>query len=166
MNRPKFKVEKTGLDIFLEILIIVVIILSAVLISYFYNQLPEKLPVYFNWPSKDKSGFGTKDLLWTSPAISGLIAFGIYKLNQFPWIFNYPTQITKDNALNNYKIATLMLRILTLMIAITFFLFTVASILNGLGNKTDFNKYFYPLFPIIMTGFPLVYLILAKRNLI
>lgn len=164
MNRPKIKIKKNNFDKGIEILTFSLILISAIIIGVYYNQLPEKLPIYFNWPSKDKNGFGTKDLLWTSPILFGIIGIGLYRLNQYPWIFNYPTDINEKNAEYNYKMSTQMIRILGLFIGIMCLLMTLTSILNGLGNETDFDKYLYPFLPILFIGLPIIYLIKILMN--
>ncbi|WP_067145371.1 DUF1648 domain-containing protein [Pseudotamlana agarivorans] len=164
MNRPKVKITKNNIDKGIEILTFSLIFISVILIGIYYKQLPEKLPIYFNWPSKDKNGFGTKDLLWATPILFGIIVLGLYKLNQYPWIFNYPTEINTRNVEYNYKMSTQMLRVLGLLIGIMCFLMTLASILNGLGHDIDFDQYLYPYFPILFTGLPIVYLIRILMN--
>lgn len=164
MNRPKIKIEKTVADKSIEILTFLLILGSGILIGVYYNQLPEKLPIHFNWPSKDKNGFGTKDLLWASPIICGIIGVGIYKLNQYPWIFNYPTEIKARNAEFNYLQATQMLRILNLLIGLLCLSVTSMSVLDGLGIENGPDKYLGPLFPILLIGLPIFYVIKILIN--
>ena len=167
MTRPKIKIEKTTIDKSIEVFTFLLKIGSAILIGYFYNQLPEKIPIHFNWPSKDENGFGTKNLLWTSPIICGIITIAVFKLNQYPWIFNYPTEINDKNARYNYKQATLMLRIVGLLIALLCFTVTVLSLLDGLEVENNLNNYLTPLFPILLIATPIFFairiLILNKK---
>lgn len=167
MNRSTIKIEKNILDKFLEILTFLLIIVSAILILSYYNQLPEKLPIHFNWPTKDKNGFGTKDLLWSNPIICGIIGMVIYKLNQYPVILNYPAEINEKTVKYNYKMSTQMLRFIALIIGFMCLSLTLTSILNGLGNKTEFEKYFQPLFPVLLAGIPFFYIVrilISKKN--
>ncbi len=164
MNRPTIKIEKNILDKFIEILTFLLIIVSIILIITYYNQLPEKLPIHFNWPSKDKNGFGTKDLLWSNPIICGIIGMLIYKLNQYTLTLNYPKEILKNNEEFNYKMSTQMLRIISLIIAFMCLSLTLTSILNGLGNETEFGKYSKSIFPILFIGAPVFYIIRILTN--
>jgi cytochrome bd-type quinol oxidase subunit 2 len=165
MSRPKIKIRKTGLDLFLEILTGLLIICSVLLIWFYYDHLSEKIPIDFNWPTKDRNGYGTKKLLWTSPIICGILAIGIYILNHYPWLFNYPIEITEKNAQKVYKLSTQMLRVLSLIIGIMCFTFTLTSVLKGLGKKTSFDIFIEPLFPILLIGLPIFFLIrIIKRN--
>ncbi len=164
MNRPKIKIEKTVADNLIEIVTFLLILSSGILIGIYYNQLPEKLPIHFNWPSKDENGFGTKDLLWASPIICGIIGIGIYKLNQYPWIFNYPSEIDENNAEYNYRQATQMLRILNLLIGFLCLSVTLMSVLDGLGIENELDKFLGPLFPILLIGLPILYVIKILMN--
>lgn len=166
MKRAKIKLKKNKSAKGLEILTFTLIFISAAVIGFYYNQIPEKVPIYFDWPSKDKNGFATKDILWASPIICGIIVLAIYKLNQHPWILNYPTEINEKNAEYNYKMSTQMLRILGLIIAFMCLALTLTSVLFGLGYKIEFEKYLALLFPILLIGFPIFYVIriLMKKN--
>ena len=164
MSRPKIEIDKTITDKSIEILTFLLILGSVILIGFYYDQLPEKIPIHFNWPSKDKDGFGTKDLLWASPIICGIIGIGIYKLNQYPWIFNYPTKIDEINAEYNYRQATQMLRILNLFVGLLCISLTLMSVLNGLGIENGLDEYLGLLFPVLLIGLPIVYVIKILIN--
>ncbi|WP_218937263.1 DUF1648 domain-containing protein [Aequorivita sinensis] len=140
------------------------ILASAILIIYFYNQLPEKLPIYFNWPSKDIDGYGAKNLLWASPIICGIIGIGIYILNQYPWIFNYPTDLKPENAEKNYKIATRMLRIINLVIGFTCLILTYFSILAGLNKLNGLDRFLFPTLPILLF-LPIIYYLVKSYRM-
>lgn len=164
MNRPKITVEKSLADSIIEIITFLSILGSVVLIVAYYNQLPEKLPIYFNWPSKDKDGFGAKDLLWASPVICGIIVIGIHMLNKFPQIFNYPVTINEENAAYNYKLVTQMLRILNLLIGLLCLAITLLSILSALDIETNLLYYFVMLSPALLIGLPFFYVIKMVRK--
>ena len=71
MNRPKIKIEKTRVDKSIEILTFLLILSSGILIDY-YNQLPNKLPIHFNWHQKIKMDWdkrltlGKSNNLWNT----------------------------------------------------------------------------------------------------
>ena len=159
MSRPKIKIKKTTLNKSMEILTFLLILGSVILIGIYYDQLPEKLPIHINWPSKDKNGFGTKDLLWVYPITCGILGIGIYKLNQFPWIFNFPYEIDENNAEYNYRQATQMLRIMNLLIGFSSLSLTLMSVLDGLEIENELDKYLGPLLPILIIGFPIFWMI-------
>lgn len=168
MNRPKIRIQKTNVEKSIELLTFLLIAGSAILIGIYYSQLPEKLPIHFNWPSKDKNGFGSKDLLWASPLICGIIAIGIYKLNQYPWFFNYPIEIDENNAERNYRQATQMLLILNLLIGFLCLSVTLMSVLDGLEIEHELEKYLGPLLPILFIGLPVLFaikLVMSRKTI-
>jgi len=162
-NRPRIDIEKSQTDILLEILTFMLIGGSALLIGCYYNQLPDQIPIYFNSPSKDANGFGSKSLLWRSTLICGIIVIALYILNRFPHIFNYPVKITDENAAYQYKQATQMIRVLNLLIGILCLAITATSIANGLGSQLDFDLFLNTLFPFLFIGVPLYFLIKLFR---
>ena len=167
-NRAKIKPKKTTIDASMEVLTFLLILGSVILIATNYTQLPQMLPIHFNWPSKDENGFGTKDVLWINPIICGMIAIGIYKLNKYPWIFNYPLTIDTANAQYNYRQAMLLLRAVNLTVGLLCFSMTLMSVLDGLGVKNDLSRYLKPAFVILLLGLPLAYLlkiIIYKKHL-
>jgi len=149
----------------MEVLTFTFIIVSLLLILVLYNQLPDKIPIHFNWPTKDINGLGTKDLLWASPLICGVIGYVIYRLTGYPWKFKNLTWTKDKNARYNYKQTMQMLRILNLLIAILCLWATLISILGGLGIQTEMARYADPFFFISLTGIPLFYVvkILVKK---
>lgn len=159
MNRPKLKIKKTALQKAIELLPFLLILGSAVLIGLYYPHLPEKLPIHFNWPSKDENGLGTKDVLWASPLICGVIAMGIYQLNKYPWIFNYPVEINEKNADYNYRQATQLLRLLNLVIGTLCVYVTMWSLLDARGIQNNLGNYVGAFFPLLLIGLPLLYVI-------
>ena len=59
------------------------IIFGAFLHAIFYSNYPERMPLYFNWTSKDSDGYGDKNLVWLSPLIHFLIAVLLLKIIEF-----------------------------------------------------------------------------------
>jgi len=163
-KRPRIEIEKSQINILLEILTFLLVAGAAGLIGWYYNQLPDQIPIYFNSPTKDANGFGSKSILWMSPIICGIIVIGLYILNRFPHIFNYPVKITAENAEYQYKLATQMLRVLNLIIGFLCLALTAASIANGLGSDTDFDFYLNVLFPVVLLGIPISFAIKMFRQ--
>lgn len=132
MDRPKINIKKPRLDKSIEFLTFFLLLGAALLLAIWYAQLPERVPIHFNWPTKDRSGMDSKDVLWAGPVILGALILGMFKLNQYPWIFNYPFEIHEGNAKRQYRIATQLLRWLNLLLAILCIVLTVLSLLDGL----------------------------------
>jgi len=67
------------------------------------------------------------------PIISTLLFIGLTTLNKYPYMFNYPSQITKENSVHQYTNATRMMRVLKLVIVLLFgiIVFRKIQIING-----------------------------------
>lgn len=63
MKRPRIHPRKSKLHKTSEWLAGLFVPLSFLLIISAFKYLPEAIPIYFNWPSKDENGMGHKELL-------------------------------------------------------------------------------------------------------
>lgn len=151
-KRPRIKLRKTKSDVFIEIASFVLVCISALLISFFYSRLPDEIAISFNWPTKDSEGFVAKSTLWMNPLIGGGIITLLYTLNQFPWIFNYPVKITTKNAQPMYRIASQLLRYISLVIGLLSVLFSLHPILDSFDQDTALIIDLLPILLIVILG--------------
>lgn len=143
-NRLKIKLEITTFDKTLEILGWTSILVNWVLIITNYANLPDTIPTHYNGAGQ-ADGFGGKVSILTLPIVATQIFIGLTILNQYPHIFNYPTNITPNNALRQYTNATRMIRYLKLIIVVIFGLITFKTIQNANGSTSGFGIWFLPL---------------------
>jgi uncharacterized membrane protein len=142
-KRPRIKLQLNQTDKILEIVgwISVVGIWALPLINYF--DLPEIIPIHFNGAGK-ADGFGNKTHIFVLPIISTLLFIGLTILNKNPHVFNYPSQITKENAVHQYTNATRMMRVLKLVIVLLFGLIVFKTIENVNGHADGLGTWFLP----------------------
>jgi hypothetical protein len=69
---------------------------------------------------------------------------GIRALNKYPHIFNYPTEITAENALRQYTTATRLLRYLKPMVVVIFFAIAQQTISTATGTSAGLGLWFLP----------------------
>ncbi|WP_410222409.1 DUF1648 domain-containing protein [Pedobacter sp.] len=120
-NRPRLKLHLSYSDIIIEALSIIVLVTLAVITVVSYKNLPDIVPVHFNLAG-GADRFGSKKEIFALPLIAIVIYTLLTILNRYPHIFNYPTQITEANALQQYTNATKLLRYLKLIIVSIFLL--------------------------------------------
>ena len=118
-KRPQIKLQLNQTDKILEIVGWVSVVGIWALTLTNYSILPEIIPIHFNGAGK-ADGFGNKTHIFVLPIISTLLFIGLTILNKHPHIFNYPSQITKENAVDQYTNATRMIRVLKLVIVVLF----------------------------------------------
>ena len=159
-KRPRIKLQLNQTDKVLEIIgwISVFGIWALPLINYF--DLPEIIPIHFNGAGK-ADRFGNKTHIFVLPIISTLLFIGLTILNKHPHIFNYPSQITKENAVDQYTNATRMMRVLKLVIVVLFGLIVFRKIQIVNGHADGLGTWFLPL-TMGMIFIPMLYFLIKS----
>ena len=162
-KRPRIKLQLNQTDKILEIVgwISVVGIWALPLINY--SILPEIIPIHFNGAGK-ANGFGNKTHIFVLPIISTLLFIGLTILNKHPHIFNYPSQITKENAVHQYTNATRMMRVLKLVIVLLFGLIIFKTIENVNGNADGLGTWFLPFTIGLFISLTIYFLIISMKD--
>jgi len=163
-KRPKIKLELNRTDKIVEVIgwILVIGIWILTLANYF--ELPDIIPIHFNGAG-EADGFGKKANILFLPIISTLLFIGLTLLNKYPHVFNYPNEITEENALSQYMNATRMLRYLKLIILIIFGTIVFMTIQNVNGNADGLGTWFLPL-TMVFVFIPILYFLITgnKKN--
>ena len=162
-KRPRIKLQLKQTDKILEIVgwISVFGIWALPLINYF--DLPEIIPIHFDGAGK-ADGFGNKIHIFILPIISTLLFIGLTILNKHPHIFNYPSQITKENAVDQYTNATQMMRVLKLVIVLLFGLIVFKTIQNVNGHADGLGTWFLPFTIGLFIMLTLYFLMMSMKD--
>ena len=162
-KRPRIKLQLKQTDKIIEIVgwISVVGIWALPLINYF--DLPEIIPIHFNGAGK-ADGFGNKTHIFILPIISTLLFIGLTTLNKHPHMFNYPSQITKENAVDQYTNATRMMRVLKLVIVLLFGLIVFKTIQNVNGHADGLGTWFLPFTIGLFIMLTLYFLMMSMKD--
>lgn len=123
------------IDWILEIISGAILIGSLILILFTYHNLPDNIPVHFNFLGEPDK-FGQKSTIIYFFLICSCLYFFVTFLNFRPHNFNYPVKITEENQNIQYALSTRMLRWIKLFINILF----CHAILNMLFSKHYFLK--------------------------
>lgn len=159
-ERPKIKLTFTTIDKIFELVGWLSIIAVWVLTSLHYNNLPDIIPTHYNALGQ-ADGMGTKATILILPIIATILFIGLTILNMFPHIFNYPTNISNDNALKQYTNATRMIRYLKLTFVVIFGLIVFKTIQNANGQTDGLGLWFLPM-TLGLIFIPLTYLIVQS----
>lgn len=129
-------IELTGLAV---LLVIIALVFSA------YGGLPDRIPSHYD-TSGAPDGYSGKSSILVLLGITVFMAVGLFILNHFPHVFNYPMEITAENAALQYKRATRLIRILN-TITIALFSYMIYSTLQTATNEqSGLGTYFMPVF--------------------
>jgi uncharacterized membrane protein len=158
-TRPRIKIRRTTPDWVIEFLAFAFLIILIALPLIFANDLPERIPTHFNFAG-EPDDYGTKMTLWLLPVIGTIMYLGMTIVESFPYIYNYPVEITQENAVNQYRLATRLIRILKTIILIIFSFISYGTIKTALGNTTGLGKAFLPVF--LLLTFSVIIIFIAK----
>ncbi len=158
-NRPKIEVPKEPLDIIIDITSIVLYALMIIFTMINYSDLADTIPTHFNASGK-ADGFGDKANVWILPVIGIVIYIILYTTNKYPYTYNYMLNITEENAFENYKLSTRIVRFTNLSLAILFAIIQYVSIEKGKGTAIELGSWLTPIIigiSIISPLFVIVY---------
>lgn len=159
-ERPKIKLELTTADKIFEIVGWFLILAVWGLIITNYSNLPDTIPTHYNGAGQ-ADGFGGKATILMLPLIATILFVGLTVINKFPHIFNYPTNITQDNALRQYTYATRLIRYLKLIVILIFGLIAFKTIQNANGEADGLGIWFLPM-TLGLIFIPLTYYIIKS----
>ena len=143
-NRPKIKPNLTTTDKVIEFFGWIALIGIWTLTLTNYSTLPETISIHYNGTG-EADGFGNKGNILTLPIISTILFIGLTILNKYPHVFNYPSTVTEENALQQYTNATRLIRFLKWAIVMIFGLIVFQTIQNVNGNADGLGIWFLPL---------------------
>jgi len=156
-EKPKIKLKLGAADIFLEMLGSLAIVALWGLVISNYSSLPDSIPTHFN-AAGSPDEFGGKATLFILPITSTLTFFGLTFLNMFPEIFNYPVEITGENAPAQYRNTTRMMRYLKMILVVIFGFIVFKNIQVAHGIQEGLGNWFLPIATVFLF-LPLVYFI-------
>ena len=156
-ERPILKIELSLWDKSLEILGWFVLILFWIITVLNYSKIPGTIPTHFDFAGKP-DGFGDKSTIFILPVLTSILFIGMTILNRFPHIFNYPSNITNQNAERQYIIATKLIRYLKLIVVLAFSSIGLMTSLTANNKLSGLGIWFLPLFMGIII-IPIIYAI-------
>jgi len=163
MERPKIKIPLDSYDYVIELITAIFMILLIAWPFFFFQELPDVIPRHFN-AAGEPDGYSQKNIIWALPAIGLILYAGMLLLNRYPYVYNYPTEITAENADKHYRIATKLIRTLNLLIATSFFYLAFATIETAMNKQDGLSDAFLTTFLLLIFATITSYLYLALRK--
>lgn len=142
-DRPRIRPEKEPVDLLVEIAALIMVVTLVSLTSLKYAGLPHQIPSHFNG-SGQPDDYSDKSMIWFLVGVAVVIYIGLSILNRFPFIFNFPVNITPENAERMYRHATRCIRMMNLLLVIMFFYLTWQSIEVATGKSAGLGLWFMP----------------------
>ena len=145
LNRPKIKIELDLADRVMEGLGILALLTLIGLPIYYYGQLPDSIPRHYGI-NGEADAYSGKAILWTLPMIGILMFAGLFFLSRKPELYNYPQEVTPENAEKMYKSGAKLIRVLNTIITLAFAYITFSTIRTALGTQSGLGLWFTPVF--------------------
>jgi len=154
-NRPRIKIRLSPLDYVIEIMALLALVILIGYPAYIFPELPESIPRHFNYLGQ-ADAYGAKWTLFI-PAVIGISLYILFTvLNRFPHILNYLVTITEANAAVQYHIAVRMLRVLKMVLLLSFLYISNGTIKQVQGSAEGLGTFFLPVFLIVIFS-PIIY---------
>ncbi len=157
MENKKIKLKCTKLQIFLEVISILILMAMFAVLYFNWSNIPEKIPGHYN-ALGEIDRWGNKSELFLLPIISSFLYLLLTVVCRFPSIWNVPTQITDKNRTFVYSnLLTMMILLKALVLMIFFFLNY-----NSMQAKA-LPVYFLPIFIIAVFAIIIFFTVRTMR---
>lgn len=143
---PRSKAEAV-----LDVISLLVIVSMIAYVAYEWHALPERIPLHFNGKG-DIDGWGNKMSLIALPLIGVIVYFGLTLLSKVPHVYNYPSQITTENARGQYQNARLFMNSLKALIVILFGFIEWSVIQSAKKGIADLNVWILGFLLLMLFG--------------
>lgn len=163
MRRPKIKLPYSLPEKLLQVLSLALLIGMIALTVSSASSLPATIPTHFGADGRP-DGWGGKGSLLMLPILSAVLAAGLTVLERFPWMYNYPVEITEENAAVQYKMARQMLEWMKLFILAVFFYLQWQTVQAARNLSSGIGAWFLPAFLLVMFGTMGVMIYRMKKN--
>lgn len=157
-GRPRIKLPFNTTELILEFVAAVSLIFMLGVLIYWWSSIPEVVPKHFGITG-EIDAWGNKKLLPVLYLLTVFIYVSISVLNWFPHIYNYPVNITAENAERQYRNARISIIAMKAGIVLCF-----TYIQWNMIFRTSLGPLFIPTIIIITLGL-LGYFIYHAYNL-
>ncbi len=153
-----------GYEVFMEVLSFLGIITFTGLAIYHYRNLPDLISTHYSFTG-EPDAWGIKKSLFWQISVAFVLYAGLTVVNRFPYVFNYPVEITKKNFKRQYRMARTLLSVIKLGMILIFLTIFFTSIKSAYGQPMQFMGGFMVLLVVGTLILPLVvYLIVAIQK--
>ncbi|MDR3584316.1 MAG: DUF1648 domain-containing protein [Desulfosporosinus sp.] len=162
-KRPRLEIHRSFLENAFEIGAIIGVIASLIITIQIWPSLPSKIPAHYNIYGQIDRWGSKGGILFLLPIIILMYLF-LTILNQYPQKFNYPFEITEQNAESQYHVARIMVQALKLEVTWIFVYIQWITIKGALGREIGLGITFLIISLLLVFGTIGVYMWRAFRD--
>ncbi len=135
---------------------------SGTLISY-WPELPNEIPIHFGL-SGEPDAFGSKTKLLILPIVTLLVYAGLTVLRRFTRAYNYPSEITVDNAPRQYSLARTLIAWLKAEVIWLFAYVCWKTCRVAIGEEAGLGGWFLPVILVVLAFTVTAYIVKAVKS--
>lgn len=144
--RPKINIPLTRFDWVLEAIAFLIWAGGLLFLIINFETTPDQIPTHYDHTGTPTTS-GSKNSLWLLVAINTSLYVLITIISRFPHSFNYPIEISPQNAERQYTLAVRMMRILKIVVLM---IFVYAHLTSMLARQL--GGWFLPVLTVVMIG--------------
>lgn len=161
-HRPKISLEMNLTDQMVEAFGWILLIGLWIFTTYVFIDLPEQIPIHFDILG-EPDDYGEKYNLLLLPILGTILQIGLSVLIRFPHLFNYPMNITEENATRQYTLAIRLIRYMKISILLIFLLIVFETYKGFGGDEVKLG--IWSIFIILFLVFiPIVFYLLKSTK--
>lgn len=161
--RPVLKVQWSALHIIMIFFGVIGLAVMIGALCLYWHELPARIPTHFGF-SGEADAWGNKmSLVYLTLVAAGLFVMMVF-LSRFPNIYNFPVNITEENAEVQYRLAMNLVLGLGAAIVWLFVYLCLQTIRVALGQVQGLGSGFLMAILGITTFIPMGYVLLAMRK--
>lgn len=150
-KRPVLQLPRSNVETVLDMISLLVIVGMIALVAYEWHDMAERIPIHFNGKG-EIDGWGNKISLILLPIIAAIVYSGLTLLSKVPHVYNYPSQITTENARGQYQNARLFINCLKTVIILIFGYLEWAVIQSAKKGIADLNLWILGFLLLMLIG--------------
>ena len=151
MARPKIKLPDRWYERLLRAVSAAAVLVLIGLTVYAMIRLPARIPTHFGGDGR-ADGWGGKGALWLLPTLGLAFFIGLRILEQFPWAYNYPVEITEENAAHQYRLGRFLIEWLNLTLVGTFLYLQWQTYRVAMNQSAGLGMWFLPVSMLAVFG--------------
>lgn len=162
-DRPILTIKPKTADVLLEIGGYIALLALWVYVVICYRLLPDIVPTHFG-AGGVVDGYGEKELTFIAPAIATCLFVFMAVMQHKPHLFNYATEITRENALSQYTTAVRMMRLLKMCICFVFIAGEYATNTAAFSGSNVVDAKWMFVVMIFLVQIPLFWFLIKSSN--
>ena len=156
-GKPVIKIPPTKFGLVLEVIGLGVLLLMWGFVTYYYPNLPARIPTHFGADGQP-DGFGHKSILWQL-AVGATVLYGfMIWASRYPHCGNYPVKVTEENAERLYRLCASLMREMGLVCNVVCAWIVIATCLVATNQMNGLGVWFLPYVLILMSVTTIYYM--------